>query len=392
MNLNKTFINSLTFDGVEKTYFDDVLKGFGVRVGKSSASYIVMYRNVYGKQKKITIAKTTQIAPAQARDEAKKILALVVQGKDPASDKIEKRKEMTVADLADKFLTDRKPRIKASSFAVYSASVRSQILPAFGNRFIKELRRADVQKFYNDMVGGAYMDRRGYPVDHKFVAAANHARKTLCSMYEFAIRNDWADMNPAIRLDTISTAKRMVFLDEKGFVKFGNILQIKHEREETVRSIFILLALTGCRRSEITTLKWEYVDFDNQAFRFPDTKTGAQNRPFGSAAKRYLLALKEKSGDPTEGFLFKPAVTAKMPAYFATHVKPEIGITGFCLHALRHSFASMAAALGYSDNIIAGLLGHHINTITNRYTHLTEKVVVDAANVVSEKIAELIGV
>ena len=81
-----------------------------------------------------------------------------------------------------------------------------------------------------------------------------------------------------------------------------------------------------------------------------------------------------------------------MPAYFATHVKPEIGITGFCLHALRHSFASMAAALGYSDNIIAGLLGHHINTITNRYTHLTEKVVVDAANIVSEKIAELIGV
>ena len=93
MNLNKTFINSLTFDGVEKTYFDDVLKGFGVRIGKTSASYIVMYRNVYGKQKKITIAKTTQIAPAQARDEAKKILALVVQGKDPASDKSKSAKK-----------------------------------------------------------------------------------------------------------------------------------------------------------------------------------------------------------------------------------------------------------------------------------------------------------
>ena len=50
------------------------------------------------------------------------------------------------------------------------------------------------------------------------------------------------------------------------------------------------------------------------------------------------------------------------------------------------------AALGYSDNIIAELSRHHVNTITNRYTHLTEKVVVDAANVVSEKIAELIGV
>ena len=71
MNINKSFINDLRFDGAEKTYFDDSLKGFGVRVRKDSASYIVMYRNAYGKQKKLTIAKTTQITPAQAREEAK---------------------------------------------------------------------------------------------------------------------------------------------------------------------------------------------------------------------------------------------------------------------------------------------------------------------------------
>ena len=79
MNINKSFINDLRFDGAEKTYFDDSLKGFGVRVRKNSASYIVMYRNAYGKQKKMTIAKTSQITPTQAREEAKQILALVVQ-------------------------------------------------------------------------------------------------------------------------------------------------------------------------------------------------------------------------------------------------------------------------------------------------------------------------
>ena len=57
MNINKSFINDLRFDGAERTYFDDSLKGFGVRVRKDSASYIVMYRNAYGKQKKLTIAK-----------------------------------------------------------------------------------------------------------------------------------------------------------------------------------------------------------------------------------------------------------------------------------------------------------------------------------------------
>lgn len=64
------------------------------------------------------------------------------------------------------------------------------------------------------------------------------------------------------------------------------------------------------------------------------------------------------------------------------------GLENLCAHALRHSFASMAAALGYSDAIIAGLLGHKLHTVTNRYTHLTDKSLIRAADVVSEKIAE----
>ena len=52
----------------------------------------------------------------------------------------------------------------------------------------------------------------------------------------------------------------------------------------------------------------------------------------------------------------------------------------------------MAAETGYSDNIIAGLLGHGINSISHRYTHLSLKPVIAAADVVSEKIAELMGI
>ena len=108
MNITKSTLGALAFSGRETTYFDDSLKGFGVRVRKDSASYIVMYRNAYGKQKKMTIAKTSQITPAQAREEAKQILALVVQGKDPQNDRIEKRKALTVAELADAFYEKRK--------------------------------------------------------------------------------------------------------------------------------------------------------------------------------------------------------------------------------------------------------------------------------------------
>lgn len=96
MNINKSFINTLSFSGKETTYFDDAIKGFGVRVCKSSASYILMYRNAYGRQKKLTICKTTLMTPTEARDEAKRLLALVVQGKDSEQEKLERRKELTI--------------------------------------------------------------------------------------------------------------------------------------------------------------------------------------------------------------------------------------------------------------------------------------------------------
>lgn len=66
-----------------------------------------------------------------------------------------------------------------------------------------------------------------------------------------------------------------------------------------------LLAMTGCRCSEIMTLKWKYIDFESQVFRFPETKTGAQNRPFGIAAKTLLLKMKmEIHSESDEEFVF----------------------------------------------------------------------------------------
>ncbi len=65
--INKAFINKLRYDGKEKTYFDSEINGFAVRVFEKSMSYILMYRNEYGQQRKLTIAKTTEITPEEAK-------------------------------------------------------------------------------------------------------------------------------------------------------------------------------------------------------------------------------------------------------------------------------------------------------------------------------------
>ena len=56
------------------------------------------------------------------------------------------------------------------------------------------------------------------------------------------------------------------------------------------------------------------------------------------------------------------------------------------IHALRHTFASVAAELGYSELTIAGLLGHAAGSVTAGYVHL-DSALVAAADRVSAAIA-----
>jgi integrase len=60
-------------------------------------------------------------------------------------------------------------------------------------------------------------------------------------------------------------------------------------------------------------------------------------------------------------------------------------------HVLRHSFASLAADLGYSEPVIAALVGHQGRSITSRYLHSADAVLLAAADAVANRTAELMG-
>jgi integrase len=60
-------------------------------------------------------------------------------------------------------------------------------------------------------------------------------------------------------------------------------------------------------------------------------------------------------------------------------------------HVLRHSFASLAADLGFSEPVIAALVGHQGRSTTSRYVHSADAVLLAAADVVADRSAELMG-
>jgi len=61
------------------------------------------------------------------------------------------------------------------------------------------------------------------------------------------------------------------------------------------------------------------------------------------------------------------------------------------VHTLRHSFASLAADLGYSEPTIAALVGHKGRSLTSRYVHSADAVLLAAADAVANRAAELMG-
>ena len=148
-----------------------------------------------------------------------------------------------------------------------------------------------------------------------------------------------------------------------------------------------LLVMTGCRKGEILSLRWQDVDFERSCFRLPESKTGAKVVPVGAAVLKLLEGLPKIEGNEfvlpgdKEGthFVGLPKVWRE--------IRERAGLSGVRLHDLRHSFASVGAAGGDSLFMIGKLLGHRQSGTTARYAHLADDPLKATADRISGTIA-----
>ncbi len=405
MNITKSFISTLPeATDKQKFFWDDDVKGFGIRFQGKTKSYIIMYRNTNGRQKMMTLCRIDKLTPDEARKLAKEKLAEVVHGKDPAKEKIEEREAKTIEELCDWYMDEGTSHKKASTLEIDKGRIKRHIKPLLGSQIVKALTRGDIESFMYDIIKGDKIrlvkksDKRGgvsRVTGGK--TAASRTVQLLGAILEFAIRRGIIDHNPAHGIQKPKSNKKDVFLDINDIKSLGLALLEAEKAKEPQSAIdaIKLLLLTGCRKTEILSLKWEYIDLKNKCFRFPDTKTGKQTRPFGQGALNLLCKLKEQSNSPWvfpatrgEGYLiFLPKVFKRTINLINKETeKPFIEKTGVSLHTLRHSFASIAAEMAYSELTIAGLLGHSIGSVTNRYSHLPDPSLINAADKVSLRI------
>ena len=136
------------------------------------------------------------------------------------------------------------------------------------------------------------------------------------------------------------------------------------------------MLLTGCRRNEILTLRWDDVDHTARELRLRDGKTGWRSVPLTPAVEAVLAGIPRTKDNPWVIGGRKPGTRLANLDAIWMRLRRRAGLDDVRLHDCRHSYASRALALGEGLSMIGALLGHAKVATTARYAHLardTEK-------------------
>jgi len=393
----------------EKDYFiwDDELPGFGLRVFASGKrSYLIQYRAA-GRTRRYTIGLHGIWTAETARQEAKVQLGRVAQGDNPSEERLLDHQAVTVKELCAMYLKDLEAGLilgkggrpkKVTTIVTDTGRIHRHIIPLIGSRRVKDLVKADIAKALKDIMAGKTAvsvktkKLRGKAVVTGGAGTATRTIGLLGGIFTYAMEAGIITTNPAHGIRKPKDNVRDRRLTEAEYRLLGEILREAAATPKFEMTVEIIrqIALTGCRRSEIIGLMWTEADTDASCMRLVDSKEGASVRPIGLAVVEYL---EERRKTATGTYVFPGQGEDNAFGGFPNHWRQIFRgspLSDVTPHVLRHSFASIANDLGFTEVTIAALVGHSKGTVTSKYIHTLDTALIMAADTISGYIQGLL--
>jgi integrase len=335
----------------------EAVRGFGVRRQRDQATYVLKYR-VLGRQRFVTIGPHgAPWTPELARREAKRLLGLVANGKDPADEKAKARLQAadTLRVIADQYLRNAKQRLKPRTYS----EIERYLLVSW-----KSLHPVSVFQITRRHISARIADIAS---DHGKVSAAR-ARTALSSMFNWAIREglDIAT-NPVLgtnRPAQPGSRERVLTETELSAIWWAS-------GEDDYGRIVRLLLLTAQRRNEVGSMQWAELDTISGLWTLPGARTKNHREhllPLVPAALALLPPRREgrdflfgdgprRSGDPHRGFSGWSKSKAALDERIAEALSEPL--PHWTVHDLRRSASTvMADRLGVLPHIVEAILNH----------------------------------
>lgn len=219
---------------------------------------------------------------------------------------------------------------------------------------------------------------------------ANRACALLSKMFNLATQWGWCTDNPVKGLKKYQEQKRNRWLDDEEVQRLLFVLDDYHN--QSVANAIRLLLLTGSRRNEVLHATWDQFDLIKGVWTKP-AHTTKQNKmehlPLSSQVIGLLQAMEKEA---TMKYLFPgnvPGEPLKDIKKGWKTIRNKAGLPDVRLHDLRHTHASHLVSSGLSLSIVGKLLGHTQASTTQRYAHLADAPLRQAAELFGSKIERL---
>ncbi len=262
---------------------------------------------------------------------------------------------------------------KSATLRVNRIYLRNQILPWFAGRYLADITRADVRKWFGSLHATPAAANRSLPILSVIMREAEN--------YGYRIEGS----NPCTRIRRYREPRRERFLTAEEIGRLGSVLSEHATRWPLQVAVVRLLILTGCRQSEVRTLRW--ADYREGHLFLRDSKSGPRTVWLSSASRRVIESL-HQLGD----FVF-PGPGGRGPMSTETlyaawrRIRNALAMPSLRLHDLRHSYASFALQRGETVVTIGRLLGHRDPNTTLKYTHFGDDVLQEAV----ERVGKAVG-
>ncbi|WP_439547052.1 tyrosine-type recombinase/integrase [Sandarakinorhabdus sp.] len=417
------------------TVWDTEVKGFGLRVNADGTKTYILKYLFQGRQRWYTIGKHgSPYTPTAARDEAIRLLGQAKSNEDPIkARKAERAAKTTVAQLCDDYLTaaeegrlltkSDRPK-KPSTLATDRGRIERHVKPLLGKKRVVDVTQKDIEKFMFDIAAGATAanvktKKFGRAIVEGGQGTASRTVGFLGGVFTYAVKIGLRSDNPVRGVRRFKDRKNERYLTAEELRRLGRVLQDAEDAWrvfECQRAAWIernrageaptpapeaedpvavealrFLALTGARKSEVLELTWDCVDLEYGYLRLKDSKTGAKAVPLGKAAIDLLQRMPTIEGNP---YVFPGKLPGRhlvgLPRIWE-RLRVRANLADVRMHDLRHSFASIGASGGDSLLMIGALLGHRDTRTTQRYAHLANEPVRDAADRISSVISAALG-
>lgn len=337
-------------------YWDTELKGFGLRVGRTTKAFFVQ-RDINTKTYTSKIGAYGHFTPEQARRLAQQKLYLLAQGIDPEEVKREEAlKLMTLQEVLDDYLKTNK-KIKEITRNAYRSYLKCHV-PDWLDKPVTEITEKKILERYAK-------------IGEKHQTVANCVKRTLGTILNHAIAaHKLFDNNPVLIIKSTKAAYKDKRRDGhlkphqlKAWYEAVNLLP-----NRTYRDFLLLVIFTGMRRNEALSLSWKNVDFVDRSFKVLETKNGDPlTLPMSDFIYELLSERKALVGDSLyvfpsrskKGFMTEPK----------KGVEAVVKMTGatFMVHDLRRTFATIAGQLKVPPYALKAMLNHRSNDITDSY-------------------------